>query len=178
MCCISLLEISRGTTLVLICRYLRSTRWEKLRLVRVYTKPKGKLPDYSSPVVLRTGRCTVEDFVSGPPVACRDSDERLRFDIEACSLFRVETDPLNQQRPQCNAIHRSIVEQFKTAIVYGKSVKHQPQRVGLAHELCDEDIGKWKPEQALPYAGRLCSLTRALLISTRSRRYVISRVLC
>jgi hypothetical protein len=43
--------------------------------------------------------------------------------------------------PQCNAIHRSILEQFKTAVVYGKSVKHQPQRVGLSHELCDEDIG-------------------------------------
>jgi ribosome-interacting GTPase 1 len=42
---------------------------------------------------------------------------------------------------QCNAIHRSIVEQFKSAVVYGKSVKHQPQRVGLAHELADEDIG-------------------------------------
>lgn len=42
---------------------------------------------------------------------------------------------------KCNAIHRSIVEQFKTAIVYGKSVKHQPQRVGLSHELADEDIG-------------------------------------
>ncbi|KAK7445281.1 TGS domain-containing protein [Colletotrichum acutatum] len=35
----------------------------------------------------------------------------------------------------------SILEQFKTAIVYGKSVKHQPQRVGLSHELADEDIG-------------------------------------
>jgi hypothetical protein len=34
------------------------------------------------------------------------------------------------------------VEQFKHAIVYGKSVKHQPQRVGLSHELADEDIGK------------------------------------
>jgi ribosome-interacting GTPase 1 len=39
-------------------------RWEKLNLVRVYTKPKGKMPDYSAPVVLRTGKCTVEDFVS------------------------------------------------------------------------------------------------------------------
>lgn len=34
------------------------------------------------------------------------------------------------------------MDQFKTAIVYGKSVKHQPQRVGLSHELADEDIGK------------------------------------
>lgn len=42
---------------------------------------------------------------------------------------------------QCNSIHRSIKEQFKQAIVYGQSVKHQPQRVGLTHELADEDIG-------------------------------------
>lgn len=39
-------------------------RWEKLNLVRVYTKPKGKLPDYTAPVVLRANRATVEDFVS------------------------------------------------------------------------------------------------------------------
>jgi len=38
--------------------------WEKLNLVRVYTRPKGKLPDYSAPVVLRSNACTVEDFVS------------------------------------------------------------------------------------------------------------------
>jgi ribosome-interacting GTPase 1 len=34
------------------------------------------------------------------------------------------------------------VEQFKHAIVYGVSVKHQPQRVGLSHELADEDISE------------------------------------
>lgn len=39
-------------------------RWDKLNLVRVYTKPHGKMPDYSAPVVLRSTRCTVEDFVS------------------------------------------------------------------------------------------------------------------
>ena len=38
--------------------------WEKLKLVRVYTKPKGKIPDYTAPVVLRSTACTVEDFVS------------------------------------------------------------------------------------------------------------------
>lgn len=36
--------------------------WDKLQLVRVYTRPKGKQPDYTAPVVLRRGRCTVEDF--------------------------------------------------------------------------------------------------------------------
>ncbi|KAJ3045156.1 GTP-binding protein [Rhizophlyctis rosea] len=36
--------------------------WEYLDLVRIYTKPKGQLPDYSAPVVLRRGANTVEDF--------------------------------------------------------------------------------------------------------------------
>ncbi|GAB1209243.1 hypothetical protein APSETT445_008014 [Aspergillus pseudonomiae] len=77
--------------------------WDKLNLRRVYTKPKGKAPDYTAPVVLRANACTIEDF--------------------------------------CNSIHRTIKDQFKQAIVYGRSVKHQPQRVGLTHELADEDIG-------------------------------------
>ena len=76
--------------------------WEKLNLVRVYTKPKGKEPDYNEPVVLRQGRSSVEDF--------------------------------------CNAIHKSLVEDFKHAVVYGSSVKHQPQNVGLSHILQDEDV--------------------------------------
>lgn len=42
---------------------LLEVMWEKLNLRRVYTKPKGKAPDYSSPVVLRANACTVEDFV-------------------------------------------------------------------------------------------------------------------
>ncbi|GFZ43655.1 GTP-binding protein 1 [Saitozyma sp. JCM 24511] len=41
---------------------LLEVMWDKLNLVRVYTKPRGQQPDYSSPVVLRRGRCTVEDF--------------------------------------------------------------------------------------------------------------------
>jgi uncharacterized protein len=36
--------------------------WEYLDLVRVYTKPRGVQPDFDDPVVLRRGRCTVEDF--------------------------------------------------------------------------------------------------------------------
>lgn len=51
--------------------------WDKLNLVRVYTKPKGKQPDYSQPVVLRSTRCTVEDFVSLP-------NSHLRFYASFC----------------------------------------------------------------------------------------------
>ena len=36
--------------------------WEVLDLVRVYTKPRGLPPDYNAPVVLRRGKCSVEDF--------------------------------------------------------------------------------------------------------------------
>lgn len=76
--------------------------WEKLQLKRVYTKPKGRQPDYEAPVVLKNGRDTVEDF--------------------------------------CNSIHKSILEQFKHAVVWGRSVKHQGQLCGLNHQLEDEDI--------------------------------------
>jgi len=76
--------------------------WEKLNLKRIYTKPKGQSPDYTAPVVLRSGACTVDDF--------------------------------------CRAIHKSIIDSFKSAIVYGRSVKHQGQRVGLSHTLEDEDV--------------------------------------
>ncbi|KAG7193845.1 GTP-binding protein rbg1 [Scheffersomyces spartinae] len=76
--------------------------WKKLNLARVYTKPKGKLPDFNEPVVLRSDRCTVEDF--------------------------------------CNSIHKSLVDDFRSALVYGTSVKHLPQVVGLTHRLNDEDV--------------------------------------
>mmetsp|Transcript_30309 Transcript_30309/g.55375 ORF Transcript_30309/g.55375 Transcript_30309/m.55375 type:complete len:368 (-) Transcript_30309:681-1784(-) len=36
--------------------------WEYLDLVRVYTKPKGKLPDFNEPVVLHRNKATMEDF--------------------------------------------------------------------------------------------------------------------
>ncbi|EIN10736.1 P-loop containing nucleoside triphosphate hydrolase protein [Punctularia strigosozonata HHB-11173 SS5] len=36
--------------------------WKTLNLVRVYTKPRGLPPDYSTPVVLRQGKCSIEDF--------------------------------------------------------------------------------------------------------------------
>ncbi|XP_074601916.1 GTP-binding protein 128up [Brevipalpus obovatus] len=36
--------------------------WEYLKLIRIYTKPKGQLPDYQSPVILTQDHRAVEDF--------------------------------------------------------------------------------------------------------------------
>ncbi|KAK1443093.1 developmentally-regulated GTP-binding protein 2 [Babesia gibsoni] len=37
-------------------------------------------------------------------------------------------------------IHRKMLEEFKFALVWGTSVKHNPQHVGLRHRLHDEDV--------------------------------------
>lgn len=76
--------------------------WEYLRLVRIYTKPKGQLPDYNSPVVLKNTSTSVEDFGT--------------------------------------KLHRTLMKEFKHALVWGSSVKHQPQKVGREHVLNDEDV--------------------------------------
>lgn len=76
--------------------------WEYLNLFRLYTKPKGQIPDYNAPVVMRATNATVEGF--------------------------------------CNRIHKGIMRQFKYALVWGSSVKHNPQRVGKDHLLHDEDV--------------------------------------
>ncbi|KAF7488690.1 Developmentally-regulated GTP-binding protein 1 [Sarcoptes scabiei] len=76
--------------------------WDYLKLIRIYTKPKGQLPDYEAPVILNRDRKTVEDF--------------------------------------CNKLHKSIMKEFKYALVWGASVKHNPQKVGKDHELIDEDV--------------------------------------
>ena len=78
--------------------------WEYLGLVRVYTKPRGKRPDFDDPLVLTMGRHGTT--------------------VEAA----------------CKQIHRSLIGSFDCAMVWGRSVKHTPQRVGLAHTLCDEDV--------------------------------------
>ncbi|OZJ05226.1 hypothetical protein BZG36_02318 [Bifiguratus adelaidae] len=76
--------------------------WQRLDLARIYTKPKGQLPDYEQPVVLKRDSATVEDF--------------------------------------CNSIHKAILPQFRYALVWGSSVKHNPQKVGKEHVLQDEDV--------------------------------------
>ena len=37
-------------------------------------------------------------------------------------------------------MHKSLVDEFKSALVWGTSAKHSPQRVAIGHELDDEDV--------------------------------------
>jgi small GTP-binding protein len=76
--------------------------WDSLDFIRIYTKPKGTIPDFDNPVILRRSHRTVTDL--------------------------------------CDHIHKTILLQFKSALVWGASVKHVPQRVGKEHILEDEDV--------------------------------------
>lgn len=40
----------------------------------------------------------------------------------------------------CHAIHRTLAQTFKYALVWGVSTKYSPQRVGAAHVMADEDV--------------------------------------
>ena len=81
---------------------LLSMTWEYCNMIRIYTKPKGAIPDYNEPVILSRDRKSLGDL--------------------------------------CDSLHKEIRKNFKYAWVWGSSVKHQPQKCGLAHELDDEDI--------------------------------------
>jgi hypothetical protein len=63
--------------------------WEYCGMVRIYTKPRGQIPDYNAPVILHRDARTVEEL--------------------------------------CDRIHKGILKTFKRALVWGASVKHQPQ---------------------------------------------------
>jgi ribosome-interacting GTPase 1 len=43
-------------------------------------------------------------------------------------------------RAVCRSIHRDLEKNFGYALIWGKSVKHKPQRVGKKHVLEDEDV--------------------------------------
>jgi uncharacterized protein len=40
----------------------------------------------------------------------------------------------------CQSVSRELLDVFNFALVWGKSTKFNPQRVGLTHVLCDEDV--------------------------------------
>lgn len=76
--------------------------WEYLDLLRIYTKPKGQIPDYEAPVIVPRKASTIEGF--------------------------------------CGKLHKQLAKDMKYAMVWGTSVRHNPQKVGKDHQLNDEDV--------------------------------------
>lgn len=76
--------------------------WEYLDLIRIYTKPKGQIPDYDAPVVIPRSYSRIEDL--------------------------------------CDRLHKGLLKEFKHALVWGMSAKHNPQKCGKDHQLLDEDV--------------------------------------
>ena len=61
--------------------------WEYLHLIRIYTKPKGQIPDYEEPVIVKHGA---------------------------------------KMTDLCAALHKQLIKEFRCALVWGTSVKHNP----------------------------------------------------
>ena len=40
----------------------------------------------------------------------------------------------------CDKVHRGMKDEFRYAMVWGKSVKFGGQRVGMTHRLADQDV--------------------------------------
>ena len=80
---------------------LKREIFERLDLIRIFTKKRGEDADMTEPLVVRNG-----------------------IDVGGV----------------CERLHRDLRKEFRYALVWGKSVKHQPQRVGLDHVLADGDI--------------------------------------
>ncbi|EEB07246.1 GTP binding protein Gtp1 [Schizosaccharomyces japonicus yFS275] len=81
--------------------YLVERIWSELNLLRIYTKRKSEMPDFSEALIVRKGS-TIEQV--------------------------------------CNQIHRSLAEQLRYALVWGRSAKHNPQRVSLTHVVQEGDV--------------------------------------
>lgn len=79
----------------------------------------------------------------------------LKFTWKRLNLVRIYPKPKNQPVDEdpivlkkdkskvkdfCNAIHKAILPKFKYALVWGTSVKHNPQKVGKDHQLHDSDV--------------------------------------
>lgn len=103
--------------------------WDKLSLRRIYTKPKGKAPDYTAPVVLRASGCTVEDFVRKP--ACPLYDEHIVLTSRSVMPFTAPSK-ISSNTPLCTAGRSSTSRSelvLPTSLLMRISVRNRPQSI-------------------------------------------------
>ncbi|CAG8542879.1 4182_t:CDS:10, partial [Scutellospora calospora] len=115
-------------TIVISCEmdlnldYLVEQIWKHLNLLRIYTKKRGGMVFWWS------------IFYLGYTIS--NSFHVLEYpDFDGGLIVRKGATV-----EHCHAIHRSLVEEFRYALVWGTSTKHNPQRVGLSHIMEYEDV--------------------------------------
>lgn len=86
-----------SVTMNLGCDILLEKIWDTLGLVRIYTKKRGQLPDFSDPLIL--------------------TQDRDGINVKSAIM----------------QIHKGLLKDLNYAYVWGKSVKHSPQKCGLKH---------------------------------------------
>lgn len=60
-------------------------------------------------------------------------------DLQAPIVLSSEREGLTVEAA-CRAVSKELLDIFNFALVWGRSTKYNPQRVGLTHALCDEDV--------------------------------------
>jgi uncharacterized protein len=86
------------------------------------------VPDYEEPVILRAENPTIEEF-------CNRLHKGLLAEFShawVCKYYLSELD--NWMSFPLTNFHLGL------SIAGGRSAKHQPQRCGKDHVLCDEDV--------------------------------------
>ena len=143
-----------------------------------YTKPRGQIPDYNAPVVMREAEPTIADFCnrihksllpqlkqygrSVPHSLSHSHTHSLSpHDLSTCyPMYACEVcteyfiSPISSVlhipvKNWCFSVAHEANSQFfflmfpltlHSALVWGSSVRHAPQRVGKTHLLHDEDV--------------------------------------
>ena len=104
--------------------YLVEALWGHLNMVRIYTKKPGCPPDFSDPIILRNG--------ANVKHVCH-------------TIHRTLPDVFKYALVWVNTKKKTIyIERLKSIFLFhffqGTSTKFNPQRVGFAHIVEDEDV--------------------------------------
>jgi hypothetical protein len=98
-------------------------------------QPKGQVPDYEEPVILRAENPTIEEF-------CNRLHKGLLAEFSHAWVCKCRTSG-GRSFPRENVTLTFLVVScfvVSSLTLGGRSAKHQPQRCGKDHVLCDEDV--------------------------------------
>ena len=79
--------------------------WKELKMMRLYTKPKGQIPDLNDPVILPKDKCTVHDF-------CLKIHKRLAESIDYAWVWGTSTKFNPQKVGKDHKLHDEDVIQI------------------------------------------------------------------